>query len=96
MADQAPGRPDTLAKKIDRLFKTVHPGRGEYTHEQVADAIRQAGGPTISATYVWQLRKGIRDNPTKRHLEALSGFFGVVTSEVVVFERPRRDLRWGC
>jgi transcriptional regulator with XRE-family HTH domain len=31
----------------------------------------------ISHTYVWQLRKGLRDNPTKRHLEALAQFFGV-------------------
>jgi transcriptional regulator with XRE-family HTH domain len=76
MADEAPA-PRTLAEKIDRLFKAVHPAKGEYTHEEVANAIREAGGPTISATYVWQLRKGIRDNPTKRHLEALSAFFGV-------------------
>jgi transcriptional regulator with XRE-family HTH domain len=26
---------------------------------------------------VWQLRRGLRDNPTKHHLEALAGFFGV-------------------
>ncbi|HEX2806192.1 MAG TPA: helix-turn-helix domain-containing protein [Kineosporiaceae bacterium] len=67
----------TLAQKIDHLFATVRPAKGEYTHEQVATAIEQAGGPTISATYLWQLRKGQRDNPTKKHLEALSGFFGV-------------------
>ena len=36
-----------------------------------------AADPTISATYVWQLRKGLRDNPTKNHIEALAGFFGV-------------------
>ena len=69
--------PSTLAEKIDHLFTVVHPAQGEYTHEQVAIAIEEAGGPTISATYVWQLRKGLRDNPTKRHLEALSSFFGV-------------------
>lgn len=67
----------TLAQKLDHLFATVHPVRGEYTHQQVADAILEAGGPTISATYLWQLRNGKRDNPTMRHLEALSGFFGV-------------------
>ncbi|MBI4943603.1 MAG: helix-turn-helix transcriptional regulator [Actinobacteria bacterium] len=67
----------TLAEKIDHLFTAVRPAKGEYTHEQVAKAIEDAGGPTISATYLWQLRKGMRDNPTKKHLEALSGFFGV-------------------
>jgi transcriptional regulator with XRE-family HTH domain len=72
--------PSTLAEKIDHLFTVVHPAQGEYTHEQVATAIEEAGGPTISATYLWQLRKGLRDNPTKRHLEALSSFFGVPPS----------------
>jgi transcriptional regulator with XRE-family HTH domain len=77
MADVEPAERWTLADKIDRLFATVRPSKGEYTHEEVATAIREAGGPTISATYLWQLRKGHRDNPTKRHLEALSDFFGV-------------------
>jgi transcriptional regulator with XRE-family HTH domain len=72
---------ESLAAKVDRLFRTIHPpGRGEYSFEEVADGIRARGGPTISATYVWQLRKGLRDNPTKRHLEALADFFGVPPS----------------
>jgi len=70
-------QPLTLADKLNHLFATMHPPKGEYTHEQVATAIEQAGGPTISATYVWQLRKGLRENPTKHHLEALAAFFGV-------------------
>jgi transcriptional regulator with XRE-family HTH domain len=76
MADSAAS--EDLAAKVDHLFRTVRPrGGGEYTFEEVAEAIRAKGGPTISATYLWQLRKGRRDNPTKRHLEALAGFFGV-------------------
>lgn len=72
----------SLADRVDHLFRTAKPptGKEEYTHEQVAAALRGAGGPTISATYVWQLRKGIRDNPTKAHLEALASFFGVAPS----------------
>ena len=71
-------RQTPLSQKLDFLFRSVHPPeRGEYTFEEVADAVRGGGGPTISATYIWQLRKGIRDNPTKKHLEALAGFFGV-------------------
>nr|WP_198954415.1 helix-turn-helix domain-containing protein [Kineosporia sp. R_H_3] len=66
-----------LADKIDHLFQVVRPAKGEYTHEQVAKAIEERGGPTISASYLWQLRKGLRDNPTKKHLEALADFFGV-------------------
>lgn len=77
MDDAAPPA-RTLADKIDRLFRTIHPrGRGEYTYEEVADAIRQRGGPTISPSYIWLLRNGTRDNPTKKHLEALADFFGV-------------------
>src|SRR6187399_1329554 len=68
----------TLAAKVDHLFRTVRPRSDkEYSFEEVAEAIRGGGGPTISATYLWQLRKGVRDNPTRRHLEALARFFGV-------------------
>jgi transcriptional regulator with XRE-family HTH domain len=77
MTDVGPDGRRTLAEKIDRLFRAVHPADREYTHEEVASAIRKDGGPTISATYLWQLRKGQRNNPTMRHLEALSKFFGV-------------------
>src|SRR5687768_14040905 len=73
--------PMTLAEKLDRLFKTVRPrDGGEFTFEEVAEGIRRRGGPTVSATYVWQLRKGLRDNPTKKHLQALADFFGVAPS----------------
>ena len=67
-----------MAEKLNYLFSTIHPrDRGEYSYEEVADALRARGGPTVSATYLWQLRKGLRDNPTKKHLEALADFFGV-------------------
>ena len=77
MPADTPPTPTSLADKIDRLFHVVRPAKGEYTHEQVARAIEDRGGPTISASYLWQLRKGLRDNPTKKHLEALADFFGV-------------------
>lgn len=77
MADVEPTPQRTLAEKVDRLFAQVRPTKGEYSYEHVASAIRAEGGPTISATYLWQLRKGLRDNPTLKHLEALSSFFGV-------------------
>ncbi|HEX3782344.1 MAG TPA: helix-turn-helix transcriptional regulator [Pseudonocardiaceae bacterium] len=75
MSDSAAGA--SLADRLDHLFRTVRqPGGAEYTHEEVATAIRDRG-VMISHTYVWQLRKGLRENPTKRHLEALAEFFGV-------------------
>jgi transcriptional regulator with XRE-family HTH domain len=68
----------TLAERLDRLFRTIHPrDRGPYSYAEVAKAIEERGGPTVSSTYLWQLRTGLRDNPTKRHLEALADFFGV-------------------
>ena len=77
MTEPSPPAPRALSDKIDHLFQVVRPAKGEYTHEQVAKAIEERGGPTISASYLWQLRKGLRDNPTKKHLEALADFFGV-------------------
>ena len=74
---EAPG--GLLADRLDHLFRTVHPkDRGPYTHAEVAAAINaEAGDGVISATYVWQLRTGRRDNPTRKHLSALAAFFGV-------------------
>jgi transcriptional regulator with XRE-family HTH domain len=65
------------AKKLDHLMRTVHPaGRGPYSYAEVAKAIGERGGQ-ISATYIWQLRTGVKDNPTLAHLKALADFFGV-------------------
>lgn len=77
-ADGRAGAPATLAEKINRLFETMHPaGRGALSNEEVADAIRAQGGPTISGQYLWQLRKGKRDNPTCQHIQALAQYFRV-------------------
>ncbi|AYY13000.1 XRE family transcriptional regulator [Actinobacteria bacterium YIM 96077] len=71
----------TLAERLDYLFATVRPrGRGEYTYREVAQAINDSPDDvTISASYLWQLRKGGKVNPSVRHLEALARFFGVPT-----------------
>jgi transcriptional regulator with XRE-family HTH domain len=69
---------ETFAEKLERLFRTVRPqGRDEFTPDEVSSAIAKRGGPTISSTYIYMLRRGQRDNPTKKHLEALADFFGV-------------------
>ncbi|MER7024014.1 MULTISPECIES: XRE family transcriptional regulator [Streptomyces] len=67
----------SLAEKIDKLFTTIRPNGREYSYEKVAAECAQLSGSTFSKTYVWQLRTGQRDNPTKRHLEALAAFFRV-------------------
>src|SRR5437764_790705 len=76
-----PGTPESLAAKLDLLSQSFRrPQGGEYSYEEVARDLRARGGPTISATYLWQLRTGRRDNPTKAHLEAIAGYFGVNAS----------------
>ncbi|MFD6415751.1 helix-turn-helix domain-containing protein [Streptomyces sp. NPDC060194] len=78
MSDGAPTPRRSLADKLDYLFETVRPrGRGPYTYDEVATEIAKRGGPTVSASYIWSLRTGKKDNPTMRHLEALAEFFGV-------------------
>lgn len=69
---------DAFAERLDKLFEVVHPpGRGPYSNQEVARLLHDRGGPTLSHVYLWQLRTGRRDNPTRRHLEALAEFFGV-------------------
>lgn len=70
----------SLADRLNRLFTKVHPtGRGPYSNEEVAQAIRRNGGE-ISRAYIAYLRSGERENPTMQHLEALAAFFGVKPS----------------
>lgn len=68
----------TLAAKLEHLFATIHPpARGEFSLQEVCDGIREQGGPGMTTNYLWQLRTGLRDNPSKAHLEALGRFFGI-------------------
>lgn len=68
----------SLADKLDYLFRTVRgSGRREYTNEEVATTISREPDVSISASYLWYLRTGQRDNPTFKHLNALARFFGV-------------------
>jgi transcriptional regulator with XRE-family HTH domain len=80
MVEQAPRRGRSLADKLNHLFASTTPRSGqEYSNEQAAAAI-VATGVTISQSYIWQLRKGKKDNPTFKHLQALAAFFGVPVS----------------
>lgn len=75
MGGDAGGR--VLASRLNRLFATVcRPDGQEYSNEYVARSVTEAG-TTISQSYIWQLRKGKKDNPTLKHLQALGDFFGV-------------------
>jgi transcriptional regulator with XRE-family HTH domain len=80
MAVQGSAQARTLADKLNHLFaNTTTRGGQEYSNEQAAAAI-VATGVTISQSYIWQLRKGKKDNPTFKHLQALAAFFGVPVS----------------
>ena len=81
MGDAEPRGRRTLAEKLDHLFRTARSHhRGEVSYADVAEDIRARGGPSISASYLWELRTGRADNPTKRHLEALADYFEVKPS----------------
>jgi transcriptional regulator with XRE-family HTH domain len=71
----------TLADKLNHLFaQYTTRGGQEYSNEHVAAAITAQGEVKISQSYIWQLRKSKKDNPTFKHLHALAGFFGVPVS----------------
>src|SRR6266536_1727734 len=79
MTDRADetGPPETLAARLNKLFASVRkPGGAEYSQREVAEGVTELGEP-ISHSYVGQLRKGEKDNPTLRHLRGLARFFGV-------------------
>lgn len=70
--------PSSLSRKIDGLFRLARRPDGlPFSNEEVATACREATGVSFSTTYLWQLRTGRRNNPTKRHLEALADHFEV-------------------
>lgn len=72
------GRLKSFPALLDRLFKVTADDRGrEVSYSKVAAAIEAAGGPTVSSTYLHELRTGKKDNPTRRTLDALATYFGV-------------------
>jgi transcriptional regulator with XRE-family HTH domain len=88
--DTDSGRGWSLAHKINHLFETIRRPDGKpYSNEEVAEAINCRGDATISGTYLWYLRKGDRDNPTKKHLEVIARFFDVSPAYFFDDGRPR-------
>ncbi|WP_190128401.1 hypothetical protein [Streptomyces mashuensis] len=62
----------------DRLdFLCTHDPRGPFTNPQVVRMLEERGLPAPSSTYMWQLRTGRADNPTKKHMDALADLFAV-------------------
>lgn len=78
----------SLAAILDELCaRPVN--RPRYTNVELAGIIRSHGGE-ITHTYISQLRKGDKDNPTCRTIEDLASALGV---HPACFVGGRRDLR---
>jgi ESX-1-secreted protein regulator len=81
----------TLADKLNRLFDTIRRPDGKpHTNEEVAAFCRERTGEPFSRAYMSQLRKGERDNPTKRNLAALAAFFDVSPAYFFDDDRSRQ------
>jgi transcriptional regulator with XRE-family HTH domain len=96
MAEDPNSSDGRLAERLDRLFRTVHPpGKKEYSNDAVAEAIKAAGGPGVSGAYLQQLRKGVKDNPSTRLLEALAAFFGLESAAYFFHDEEAAQVALG-
>lgn len=95
----------SLSVRLEKLFATRrNPATGRtYTLPEVEAAIRDQAlaedlpdvelrRRAIGRTYVWQLKKGERDNPTVLHLQSLAELFGVPISYFVDDIRSEKEL----
>lgn len=72
---------DTLAGRLNKLFEeTAAPGGRAVTLQEIINRMRDAGGATMSLSYLQQLRSGQATNPRVQHLQALANAFGVPLS----------------
>ncbi|WP_407662391.1 helix-turn-helix domain-containing protein [Mycolicibacterium palauense] len=76
--------PSELAIKLNKLFDTMRkPSDPPLSNVAAAEAITAKTGVSISAAYLWQLRSGVKTNPTVTHLRAIAQFFGVTPSYLI-------------
>ncbi|OBB96466.1 helix-turn-helix domain-containing protein [Mycobacterium sp. 852002-40037_SCH5390672] len=85
--DEAQRDPDNgsdLAVKLNQLFEVMRKaGTPPLSNAATAAAITNKTGVPISPAYLWQLRNGIKTNPTVQHLRAIADFFGVPASYLI-------------
>lgn len=73
-----------LSVKLNKLFDIMRkPSDPPLSNAAAAEAITRKTGVAISAAYLWQLRSGLKTNPTVAHLRAIAQFFGVAPSYLV-------------
>ncbi|OBB95204.1 XRE family transcriptional regulator [Mycobacterium sp. 852002-40037_SCH5390672] len=75
---------DELAARLNKLFQLMRKaGTPPLSNAAAAAAITDKTGVAISPAYLWQLRNGIKTNPTVAHLRAIADFFGVPPSYLI-------------
>lgn len=73
-----------LAVKLNQLFEVMRKaGTPPLSNAATAAAITSKTGVSISPAYLWQLRNGIKTNPTVQHLRAIADFLGVPASYLI-------------
>jgi transcriptional regulator with XRE-family HTH domain len=73
-----------LSSKLNRLFDIMRkPSEPPLSNAAAAEAITKQTGVSISPAYIWQLRSGVKTNPTVQHLRAIAEFFGVPASYLI-------------
>lgn len=78
------GSGSELSIKLNKLFDIMRkPSDPPLSNAAAAEAITRKTGVAISAAYLWQLRSGLKTNPTVAHLRAIAQFFGVAPSYLV-------------
>ncbi|GGW94578.1 XRE family transcriptional regulator [Streptomyces noursei] len=65
----------SFAERLDFLCK--NDPRGPFSNPTVVRMLDAQGLHSFSSTYMWQLRSGRADNPTKNTMDGLADFFGV-------------------
>lgn len=87
----ADGELRSLAAVLDELCARPANRPQRYTNVELAGTVRSRGGE-ITHTYISQLRKGDKDNPTCRTVEELASALGV---HPACFVGGRRELKPG-
>jgi transcriptional regulator with XRE-family HTH domain len=71
--------PTTLSDRLNRLFDVRRPADAPeraYTNREVVTACK-AAGLELSESHLSELRRGVKQNPTLRTLQAIASFFQV-------------------
>ncbi|MDT5256264.1 MAG: hypothetical protein QOD10_1344 [Mycobacterium sp.] len=84
VAGEGPEAGSELAAKLNKLFEVMRkPTAPPLSNAAAAAAITAQTGVSISPAYLWQLRNGMKTNPTVQHLCAIADFFGVPASYLI-------------